>query len=1123
MAKYYIPSERKHICIEVKQLFESVSNEKKDFLAFSYGLALQDDEYFHVDGQFACAKCYFERFTPYVLIKKDIKSVGFSFGAVKYNLKTQYDDARKALRSLLGLKDKITFDMLSSNQEDIIKRFKEELKDFIAAEKVVNNTRMAFYSLFDEQFAPFWFVINENNRLIFKYKTIAPVSFEKEGTIIEIEKNKTAFNDAVYRAKAIINSQEMYDLIRREETYKSMMDLVEMTEGIIETEKPYVIGSTMFYELIKGTMPVSIEIRNNDGILTIVPKIGKKEKGYFSFDDDGMMKAFEVLQYGKIISKDESSKEKKVEVKKVKQIVIEPEVEKISSDGKNFLDMWKNLPIAPTKEELQLVFDFCDEVPDKDFEDLEIKTAYEKLSNHPLLNPPTKTDILINIVSTRSIFVREGYLKFFKDNEFTSEIIDKMRSLSMKDLFVFFKSRRLVYIDGFLKIRISNTRKERIVFVTGDKIGKNANDIYIYEFNEHHDFKHLKDSDPFDAKYEMLCKNVKLDENQESLAESFHIPYKPLICTGCAGSGKTLISVKMYQNIVEEVYSGGNVSEIELIYLTYNRYTVNSVRPLLKEKVNTVNAKTIEEFFTDIIGKDALSGKTLVDENDFYKWWNKDQLNQISDFKKKNALLDYKKNNPARYAYTFFRGFFKGSLYKMQITFAVSYLSKIQFTDLIKTKNEPLKDDDISNLYALFELYQNDLVRRNCIDDNDLARLVSMKVANKVATQYERIIVDEVQDLTEVQLDAIIKASSDKRKLYFFGDQNQSINPTLFDISTIQRCLEANLITEVVKPYKMNKSYRVGPLLAEYINHLTKIINDKIGASGAPLETSALTGSESRWGYKVQNKDNADVILEQALRDAKTIIIVPDESTIQDLAKRFGDDVKDRVITIYDSKGLEWDQVILYDMLSFNNEKFEEILNGDAYNSTLHRMIFNQYYVGCTRAHIFFIVIESNISKLVEETILGTLVNAPLDIISADNSSESWFLEGERLFKLQEYKLAKNAFIRAKDEKSLKLVDVCNWMLEEKYSLEKANYCKTNGLYNEARIMYLKLGDSRKERLMEAYLGASLSDLEIKDLLNNMQLSSQDMEILNKNCFFNKKMNSIQCRINDLLKNMEEK
>ena len=124
---------------------------------------------------------------------------------------------------------------------------------------------------------------------------------QREGAVIEIEKNKTAFNDAVYRAKLIIGSLELYENIRTNKLFETLLTLPQLYE-LTESEKPFVTQNSMVYELIKGNTPVSIEIRNNNNVLTVVPKIGKKDRGYFEFTEDGLVTAFEVLKTGKLPS-----------------------------------------------------------------------------------------------------------------------------------------------------------------------------------------------------------------------------------------------------------------------------------------------------------------------------------------------------------------------------------------------------------------------------------------------------------------------------------------------------------------------------------------------------------------------------------------------------------------------------------------------------------------------------------------------------------------------------------------------------------------------------------------------------------------------------------------------------
>ena len=152
----------------------------------------------------------------------------------------------------------------------------------------------------------------------------------------------------------------------------------------------------------------------------------------------------------------------------------------------------------------------------------------------------------------------------------------------------------------------------------------------------------------------------------------------------------------------------------------------------------------------------------------------------------------------------------------------------------VNLNKEPIEEERVNLIYDICELYQQYLDNNKMYDDNDLARFAAKRLSKGIVKKFNHIIIDEVQDLTEVQLDAVVKASSDKRKLYFFGDQNQSINPTLFNLDFIEMCLltnDSSIETEDI--YKLTNSYRFGPHLAKYINKLVKLKQQWIGTLSA--------------------------------------------------------------------------------------------------------------------------------------------------------------------------------------------------------------------------------------------------------------------------------------------------
>ena len=332
-----------------------------------------------------------------------------------------------------------------------------------------------------------------------------------------------------------------------------------------------------------------------------------------------------------------------------------------------------------------------------------------------------------------------------------------------KKLNEFLLSKRLVYIHNFLKIRVKNDSPHRIIFCYGNKVGKNKKDIYVFSYCTDHNFDYLKNIDPSQEQYEMWkvekTKDVPpLIGEQEKISTTVD---KPLICTGCAGSGKTLISVYMYWYLLDKYYGSNEATPAnELVYVTYNKNAKENAVNQALTLISSMNSKTIYEFFYDI-AKDDVKGLTYADENNFFEWWK----TGVSDFRLKNQMNSIASLNPALYVYTFFRGMYKGSMYRWELPDDKDNLSKEQFLDLMSS--EPISKDKANLLYSICEMYEKYLKKNKLYDDNDIARLAIRRL-NKSPFKYNHIIVDEVQDLTEVQLDGILKASRDKRKLYFF-------------------------------------------------------------------------------------------------------------------------------------------------------------------------------------------------------------------------------------------------------------------------------------------------------------------------------------------------------------------
>ena len=136
-------------------------------------------------------------------------------------------------------------------------------------------------------------------------------------------------------------------------------------------------------------------------------------------------------------------------------------------------------------------------------------------------------------------------------------------------------------------------------------------------------------------------------------------------------------------------------------------------------------------------------------------------------------------------------------------------------------KKDGLSEDQINGLFMIKERYDKELEKNRLYDDNDYARyLLNEEIENEL--KYDGIIIDEVQDLTEIQIIAITKMLKDNTdKISFFGDPNQTINPTVYHYGRFNSYLWNR--TQNVNQESLKRTHRCGQNLLEYINHLVDL------------------------------------------------------------------------------------------------------------------------------------------------------------------------------------------------------------------------------------------------------------------------------------------------------------
>lgn len=438
----------------------------------------------------------------------------------------------------------------------------------------------------------------------------------------------------------------------------------------------------------------------------------------------------------------------------------------------------------------------------------------------------------------------------------------------------------------------------------------------------------------------------------------------PVFLFGSAGSGKTTISVRKIINIYE------SNNDIKIGYFTLSSYLKDETKEIFKSFKNYRKVKTdsevefysLEEFLIKSTRKE-----NICKYNGFERWVEKNNI------KKQMQIEDYDLFE----LYREIRGIIKGmigiewckenpDLYKKVLMDKEEYLS-------LKPEYSSYKDKE--KAYELARRYQNWIEQEKEIyDDNDLARECIEKIDNGEIEKFDFIIVDEIQDLTEKQIYMFYKLVKNSKNVFFVGDYNQTVNATYFNTHRIKSLFTVN--EEEFNEYKLDLNYRSSKEIVKLAQRINELRIEKLYKDRKNDYKERYIKSKEIENYKPillkRGKVNKEKVLSVADDRHYAAIVVPDEIEKKKLLKERNEDgKKSKIMTVAEIKGIEKDVVVCYNMISRNNDIWDEIveLNGEKEGfekQFLYRPYFNKLYVAITRARKQVCFYEENDCKIFE-------------------------------------------------------------------------------------------------------------------------------------------------------------
>ncbi|WP_406617571.1 ATP-dependent helicase [Mycoplasmopsis adleri] len=305
--------------------------------------------------------------------------------------------------------------------------------------------------------------------------------------------------------------------------------------------------------------------------------------------------------------------------------------------------------------------------------------------------------------------------------------------------------------------------------------------------------------------------NMILDDLNEEQKEALLYFDGPLRIIAGAGSGKTRVLTRKIAYLINII----GISPKQILAVTFTNKAANEMAERVKQYTNTKFTKENPEISTF----HSLCAKILREEAFHINLKNDFQI--IDDIDKKNILKSiYKKLNIEPSDANF-----------KNIIRIISWAKNKNYTsDEIKHHLQSewgaAFADDGEKIAHIFNVYNETLAEMRSLDFDDLIIKVNelfkknKDVADKWASRYSYILVDEFQDTSTIQYEIIKALASKNEQLTIVGDPDQTIYRW--------RGANVNLILEFDHDFKntktiiLNKNYRSTQNILNAANNLIK-------------------------------------------------------------------------------------------------------------------------------------------------------------------------------------------------------------------------------------------------------------------------------------------------------------
>jgi hypothetical protein len=474
----------------------------------------------------------------------------------------------------------------------------------------------------------------------------------------------------------------------------------------------------------------------------------------------------------------------------------------------------------------------------------------------------------------------------------------------------------------------------------------------------------------------VLDKILSLDDRQEAA----YVQRLPLILIGSAGSGKTVLTLEKMKQMSGDV-----------LYVTHSGYLVENARGLYyasgyENEAQNLSFLSFQEFVETI----RVPPGSLVNFRIFARWFARHR--QASGLHDAHQLFEE----------------FNGVLTGSPVT--TSYLSREDYLAL-GVRRSIFTGDQRPRVYDLFVKYLEFLKQEGLVDLN----LLCFQYHEACRPTYDAVVVDEVQDLTNVQLSLVLKTLRHPERFILCGDSNQIVHPNFFSWAALKTSFYENRLKttgEIIRILNIN--YRNTPEVTNFANRLLLIKNARFGS--IDRESHYLVRPISENHGKVEFLADTDSVKREfdarTSRSTRFAVLVMRPEDKEAAARCFRTPL---LFSIQEAKGLEYENIILLNFVSGSSAAFKDVTEGvesadlkadfsysrakDKTDKSLeaYKFYINALYVAMTRAVQNLYIIEQDTGHRLFRLLGLDLPGRELKLKTQESTAEEWQAEAHRL------------------------------------------------------------------------------------------------------------------------------